>query len=920
MKEPGLTKAMLIARRPAVIVSGLLAAVETLPAGYYGRYLATLDPAVAVLSGGLSFAGTFATYLLAVEVSSRLRWLKVPSAVGIGVWTVFLQIVYFGIYREFGTLPTVSVIDFVRQTPEYAWALFRDRLDVLSIGVAVAVVVGLSRAIQWGFDAPLNAGRSVLVGLSMAVLASYCYAQPPFMTFSQQAAALVVKSSHGPGLVNAAWTPDRDRASPARAKHPVNVLVFRLEEIAAQATTLERTDLPTTPLLKAMLDAHPSEAFVGHHHFSNSTATDVSVLSIYTGLSPAAELDAHRHVPIMWDYFAAAGYDTSLFLPFHLEWGDFRRRFNARPDELHLNKVVDAGNSGLPIAYDNSINDTDVAGLALDYQRKRNWAEPFLQIVSLKMPHAIGEGARVNKLNYGAWEGEPADLRDYYNGIRHDDILMQEFMGEIPDAVRERTIVVILSDHGTRLFPRTHGAEELHRLDNYHLETTKVPFVVYVPQGAQAIIPGDKIRALRENLATRTTSNIDMVPTVIGLTGLQPPSRRINHSRLLVGRDLTEDVASTEAIIQLNTGALRRWDREHFGLVLDNGRYHYLFSMGRELLYDMQHDALESKDLAGTDAHSEAISRAHSIIAEVPELLRIQRKYRRGGERELAEVAPAATKVNVLTTKAAPAEVVRIEPSRDGTMQSVAEYTAPATTASTTVRTELAVRIHSGNGRLEWRLRSGDEINHIAHSDALSAKDVHRFSFRWGTPSGKEHPLSITLLGVAEGPEPFSLSVEAAAAHVEAVEMKRPVEVLALTSGVGASHSVGVYSLERFVEHQCLKQAAAPGCPNGYLVWGPYVKGAKGSDVRLRYDIETGRAGANIWFDLSERAGRSRIAQSRIYHLDERGSHSFEFAARLAGDVEALEGRLNAFAGASLDGYEIAIKHAELSLLQASGD
>lgn len=623
-------------KRPAVVVSALLATIETLPAVYYGRYLVTLEPLAAATSNVLSLLGTWATYLIAIEVASARSWMKRPIVMMIAIWTVLLQVVYFGIYREFSTLPTVSVIDFVRQTPDYAWALFVDRISLLGVGASLLVVGCVLKCVNWGFDGPLNPPRNILIGLSFVVLASYCYSSAPFMSFGQQAAWLVVKSSHGPGVVNAAWTPDRARAYSEPAKYPANIVVFRLEEIAAQATTLERPDLPTTPFLKSLVDEHPNEVFVGKQHFSNSTATDVSVLSIYTGLSPAADLEAHRHIPILWDYFSAARYNTSLFMPFHLEWGDFKRRFNARPDELNLTKLVDAGNSGLPLIYDNSINDTDVTRLALDYQRKRAWAQPFLQIVSLKMPHAIGEGARVNKLDYGDWGSGAADLKDYFNGIRHDDGLIQEFMGAIPDDTRDRTIFVFLSDHGTRLFARSDGVEDLHRLDNYHQETTKVPFVVYLPKGVQQMLPDGMVDALRDSLAGHATSNIDIVPTLLGLAGIRRLDTHVDHDRTVLGRDLSRRVARTEAIIQLNTGPLRRWDREHFGLLLDDAQYHYIFSMGRELLFDRRADPLEEHNVILDPAHREIIAKARTTTAEVPELFRIQQKYKRRSGLETA--------------------------------------------------------------------------------------------------------------------------------------------------------------------------------------------------------------------------------------------------------------------------------------------
>jgi hypothetical protein len=906
-------------RHPALVVSLGLATAETVPSVYYGRYLARLDLLPAALSVALSFAGTVATYLFIIEVASRRAWLKRMVIAGVAIWTLLLQLIFFGIYCEFSTLPMVSVVDFVRQAPGYAWALFVDRLDLVVLGASALAIGAVVRGLRWGFDAPLRTSRSIAIGLGFLVLASYRYTRAPFMTFGQQIACLVFKSLDGPGTVNVEWTPDRALVPPTRAKYPVNVVVFRLEEIAAQATTLERPELPTMPELKALVDEHPNEVFVAAQHFANSTATDVSVLSIYTGLSPAADLEAHRRIPTLWDYFAAAGYDTSMFIPFHLEWGDFKRRFNARPDELHLSKLMDAGNSGFPLVYDDSINDTDVIMAALDYQRRRGWQQPFLQIVSLKMPHAIGEGARVNKLDYGDWGSEPEDLKDYYNGIRHDDDLMHRFMDEMPVATKDRTVFVILSDHGTRLFARTDGVEELHRLDNYHQETTRIPFVIYMPQGTQRIVPAEKVQALRVNLAARATSNIDLVPTVVGISGITPVDTNLNHAALILGRDLSQPQPSTEAIVQLNTGPLRRWDREHFALLLDNGRYHYLFSMGRELLFDRHADPREESNLITETIYRGAVDKARTIIAEVPELLRIQQKYPARGERSSG--SGAATNANLLGVSVDVAGVVRLKKSPDAPAREVAEFTVPAGLTSTTT-TEFVIRGKGGDGGLEWRLRRGPNLTHFVHVDRVSAGHSHRLVFRWHPPAGNELPLSVVLHGEANSKE-FDFSIEKAVTHADPASflhanLSRELEILALASHEDAAEITTSYPLDRFTQHPCLKEMTVQDCPNGYLVWGPYVNSPKGMSARLRYDIQVTRRGVNAWLDLSVEAGQSPIAQSRVYRLEEAGVHTFEFHARLGDEGKAVEGRLNAFAGAGLKDYPIAIENAELTLLRST--
>jgi glucan phosphoethanolaminetransferase (alkaline phosphatase superfamily) len=900
-----------LAKQPSLTASAAIAVFETIPTLYYGRSLAGLNPKVAAASIALSFLGTTASYFLVLQLASRWRWARLPVALVIAITSVTLQIIYFGIYREFATLPTVSVIDFVRQAPQYALALFRARLDLFSTFAFGLLILLVARAVLWGCKSTGSATRSSLAVAVLVAICSFALTREPFMAVSEQAARLALRSSHGPGVVNQSWTPDRVPPTKGSAPYPLNIVIFRLEEIAAGATTLDRPDLPTTPLLKALSEQYPTEALVARQHYANATATDVSVLSIYEGLSPAAELNAHRRVPLVWDYFSSAGYDTSLFVPFHLEWGDFRRRFAAQPGVMNLNKVMDAGNSGLPIIYDNSINDTDLVDQAIAYQEARSWAEPFLQIVSLKMPHAIGEGARINRLSYDEWQNEPAALRDYYNGIRHDDVLADKFVKAIPQETRGRTIRVYVSDHGTRLFERTDGVEELHRLDNYHYETTRVPFVVHVPAEAQNIVPREKVQALAANLSTLATSNIDMVPTLLGLTGIPPAPIPMSDRDWLAGRDLTRPIEQTDVIVQLNTGPLRRWEREHFGLILGNGSFHYMFSMGRELLFDLRADPTEQNNLVGDEVYSNTLAHGRSVADEVDELRRIRQKYSRLSTPEHDDLVGHLGEAQPLRVMVAPEEGMRIK-TPDVGQQLLIEYALAPSTSSGVMAVQLMVRVREGAGRLEWRLRAHPSVRHFAHVDTLQVGDTHQLEFLWRPRREDAAPLAIQLYGAADVPN-FALALEHASARLADVAIDRELKLLALNR-VPLGHTIGVYHLDRFKEHACLRHNDAANCPNGYLVWGPYVKGTKGADVQLRYDIDAERAGAKVWFDLAARGGKERLAKSRVYRIAEPGSHTFELSARLGSDAEGIEGRMNANGIENAGAHTLAVRQAELKL------
>jgi hypothetical protein len=911
---------------PVVLLSAALAAAETLPVAYYGRALAGLDLDVAAASLLASFIGTAATYVIVFELCSCRRWLRRASSVAIAFGLVALQVAYFGIYREFSTLPTVSIIDFARQTPQYAWVLFIDRLSFVALLLGGAIVAGLARGIERGSARARQLGPLGFAGLAGTVLASAWAARSPFMSFSQQAAWLVVESGSGPGVVNASWTPDRAKPLPQPAKYPANVIVFRLEEVAARATTLVRPELPTTPLLAKFIEDHPDEAFSGRQHFANSTATDVSVLSIYTGLSPAAPLEAHRHVPILWDYFAAAGYDTSVFMPFHLEWGDFKTRFNARPGELHLNKLVEAGNANLPIVYDNSINDAEVVDQALAYQKHRAWKEPFFQVVSLKMPHAIGEGARVNELHYDAWAGEPEDLHDYYNGIRHDDILIQQFIAAIPAKTREHTVLVFASDHGTRLSPRTDGVEELHRLDNYHQETTHVPFVVVVPEALQQKLPPSYVRNLKANLAARATSNIDIVPTLLGLTGIEKVGPHGDQDYLLVGRDLTREIPRTEGILQLNTGALRRWDREHFAIVLDNGARQYLFSMGRELVYDMVSDPLELTNVAESETGASTIARARALTAQVPELLRIQRKYRsaEGTVKQPPEPSREEEKQQVAAVALRPAQPLVPRPliptsnqPASGSAQQervLVQYEVPLSGREGATRVDLAGKVKNGASDIEWRVRAGDELVYVARVQGAASGGQTGFTFRWKSGNDPALPLTVQLVGVGIE-EDFGVDVELAESRIDDAPMTGDFEVVALGAerDTAAAPAAVAYPFDRFQKRECLGTSAGV-CPDGFLVWGPYVSAKRHSILSLRFDIDAACADTGVWMDLTAAAGSVPIALSPRHRSPSAGARSFALTAELDADAEGIEGRLNVQTPSGGPGCAVTVRNAVLTV------
>lgn len=152
-------------------------------------------------------------------------------------------------------------------------------------------------------------------------------------------------------------------------------------------------------------------------------------------------------------------------------------------------------------------------------------AEPF---DAPGRPAAHGEFQRMWNIVLGHIPPEPERWRrfhDYYvNCIRNVDNSLSALLGEL-DALRltDRTAVVFTSDHGEMA-----GAHGLHGKGPFaYEETTHLPLYVTHPD----VRGGQDCRAL--------SGHMDMVPTLLGMAGVQPGRVAELAGRALPGKDLT---------------------------------------------------------------------------------------------------------------------------------------------------------------------------------------------------------------------------------------------------------------------------------------------------------------------------------------------------------------------------------------------
>lgn len=293
------------------------------------------------------------------------------------------------------------------------------------------------------------------------------------------------------------------------------------------------------------------------------------------------------------------------------------------------------------IGHQGTVSDPVLTEACANWLYGNTGGKPFLMVAGYMQPHDICEWLRLNRDNTGTvdYPEDMPPLPDNYEPIPDDELDMISSMranqelarggwdekhcryylwsylrhiemvdGEVNrllDVIEEtgqleNTVVVLTSDHGEGC-----GRHQMTRKNFHYDDVTRVPFLFSSPRR----IVENKIDA--EN----PTSHLDIFPTLCGLADLPIPEG-------VRGCDLTP----------LLTGRAKRLDRRYvasevrgnLGQMIRSERYKYLAEAGDgEMLFDMQDDPGEMKNLLKDPAHAEALAEHRGMLKEWIESLDI---------------------------------------------------------------------------------------------------------------------------------------------------------------------------------------------------------------------------------------------------------------------------------------------------------
>lgn len=556
-----------------------------------------------ILGSIVSFITYIIIYLL---IFRRHQTLRVTLSIICGLIQFILILWSYSTITQLGYMPTKSIANFMIDYPKYSTILIIERIN----HVGFIFIICCVSILQYSWlrnhiilNKYFNSTRKKYI-FPLCLILFWGFSLLPtqasnleihYLKLINTSFTTMLKSNEkkleDKFVLNRLTLPNLSNSVSGIGKLKPNILFIQMEEVSKDKYGLYTgIKHPTSPFINNFSKNHPEELFVFNNHYSNSGATDTSTTLMYTGLQATRSGKEFGHVPMLWDYANAVGYDTYMVIPFHLTWGKLNEKWAFVPNKLSLDIIVDAKASEKEIIYDNSILDSDVTDIFIDILRYRDNTNPFFGIINLKLPH--GDGSGVNKIGYEklGCSNAARPLSIYECSIFSLDSEMKRIFSELSKlSLLDKTIIVVTPDHGAAQSIRN------TRINNYYQEVLSVPLYIYIPLIFQKTM-GVKTKMILVNNLNKATQSLDLVPTFLDLLGIHDDLLISDIRKQLDGVSLLREVPNDRWILSMNTNALRKWDPRGFSLTI-NSKYKYIFFDKSESLFDLESDYKETFSL-----------------------------------------------------------------------------------------------------------------------------------------------------------------------------------------------------------------------------------------------------------------------------------------------------------------------------------
>ncbi|HEY8516448.1 MAG TPA: sulfatase [Candidatus Binatia bacterium] len=383
---------------------------------------------------------------------------------------------------------------------------------------------------------------------------------------------LRTEASDARDVRRAVWAQPRITAAlaPKAARDAYNVVLISLDTLRADRLSGHGYPRETTPIIDAELIARGTSF---RNAMSTFPQTDISHLSLFTSLYPDAQpergrLPASSPLPLLTERLADAGFLTAAFTEDALVAGAFGFWFGF---DLFFERTYSEHERGARTFAD---------GVAFLRDNREQRFFLFLHTYKTHVPYVASaayaelftDPADWEKLDARVPAAQRAAADAYDRTVREADDLVGTLLREL-DALglAERTIVVLLSDHGEAF--GEHGALE-HGFAG-HQEQMAIPLVFRgpeIPRGVEVEAP---------------VSLVDVAPTILELVGAEPlpDAQGLSLAPAFAGGKLPGE---RPLFFSWHTAGARG---------VRHGRWKFLHADHGHELFDLEADPLETRPL-----------------------------------------------------------------------------------------------------------------------------------------------------------------------------------------------------------------------------------------------------------------------------------------------------------------------------------
>jgi arylsulfatase A-like enzyme len=380
-----------------------------------------------------------------------------------------------------------------------------------------------------------------------------------------------------PASLDRAGGPTSFVASAGAGARPLNVVIVMLESVRASATSVYAPALHTTPYLAELANS----SLVVDQMYAVIPRTSAAWVAILQGLVPstnsalmtwAIRQATASDSPSLPRLLRPHGYRSAFFVPTHLNYENEGQIIR----NMGFDQVVSLDHfKGVQRVNYFGVEDRHLLGPVMDWvdQADRDH-QPFVLSIMTNVGHHKYDVPQTWPHRTYSPSSDP-DFNNYLNCVAYIDNFLRELMaGLATRRVLDSSVVLIVGDHGEAF--GEHGARQ-HAMSLYE-ESLHVPMLIHAPR----LYPrGGRVGGVRQQ--------IDIVPTVAELLGLQMTGARLPGSSLLQPVPADRRLYFSSIL-------------EDVALGLRVGSHKYIYNFGRTPTeaYELDSDPAERHDKANT--------------------------------------------------------------------------------------------------------------------------------------------------------------------------------------------------------------------------------------------------------------------------------------------------------------------------------